>query len=342
MAAGVLLDDVINLFAKFVRDTDFVDTFGEAEVRIGDHFGHGAVIVSFRGYDLTIANVPGEKDHYSSPGVYLKLASTQLENEHLKDAPSLIINKGGSPILLEYRMITLDLAENHTDQLKSAFIDAVKEAKAKSDAANVVKGLPPVSFSRAQRKLLHKVNIRTIQDIEDRGYARVYLDIKSISGQMINEQFLACLWGVVNSTHPARVPQGVVDSLMDTVTELSMSDLRNHINMSDQVIARLRQVGFESMVEIRNNDFKDIARKLFLEFGSDTGYETSLAVFAAKLRDGGVSVENMNQVEMANFDSIVYDVTSELRIKGEFKDGVNAGFGAIISLVGGNRFKQDF
>ncbi|EGQ9284281.1 hypothetical protein F7U66_00240 [Vibrio parahaemolyticus] len=341
-ATGVLFDDVISLFSSFVNEPEFVNLHGPAEVRVGDHFGHGAIIVCFDNYELTVANVPGDKDHYSAPGVYLKVASNQMNNEHLTSAPSLIINKGGSPILLEYRMVTEEWAKNHTPELKTAFFEAVKEAKAKVDDMKVVKGLSAVSFSKAQRKLLNKVGIRNTQDIEDRGYARVYLDIKSISGQMINEDFLAALWGVVHNTHPVRVPREVVENLIQNVSELSMSDLRNHINMSDQVIERLRKVGFESMVEIRNSDIKQLTRRLFKEFGSEVGYETALAVYAATLRDGGVSVENMNPMEMADFDGIIYDVSAELRIKCEFQGGVSDGMGAVISLVRGNAFRQDF
>ncbi|MGR5347174.1 TfoX/Sxy family DNA transformation protein [Vibrio mediterranei] len=326
--------------SSFVQREEFIARFGPAYLSEDDQFGDRALVVNFGDHHITFAFIPGADNHATEQGVYLKTSPAQNGSAYLEDAPNFIKLKPGQEVVLEYKLIRIEWLIQDPKNFNDCFMHAVQEAKQRFETSRTNNQISSIHFNKAHKKLLQKVGIKTIQDIEEIGVCRTYLDVKKI-GQ-IKESFLCNLYGAISGIHPSRVSPEVQLALQEGVRQLSMSDLRNHINMNDEVIDSLREIGFETMEEIRKKGIEEVARLLLAELGADRGSEIALAVYAATLKTGGVSVEHLDKAQLFEFDALIYDLTTKMRVKQTFQTGLDDGVKAMVGILSSGRFKNRY
>ncbi|MGR5448667.1 TfoX/Sxy family DNA transformation protein [Vibrio sp. PNB22_3_1] len=342
MVKGISIKQAESLFRRFIEKSSFQAEYGKANLSNGDHFGHRAIIVNCDHFHFTIAKIPGKSDLFSLGGVYIKTPQEFLGRPEIARQPHLIISKGGTPISHDYKMITDEWLDLAPDSLEDVFIGAVSEAKLKAESAKSNIDLSSIAFTKAQRRLLSRAGFRTLNEVRSRGAERAFLDIKSVEGKSVSENLLFALWAALNKTHPIRVSQEQKAKLIQSVSALSSLELKNHISMTEVVIERLSELGVYSMDDIRDLGVENLIKLIFKSFGIEDGYDCALSVYASAQREGGVSVENLSQDELAGFDKLIAVTSGDLSLKKGFSDAISDGFTATLSLISRGRHRQSF
>ncbi|MCY9872359.1 TfoX/Sxy family DNA transformation protein [Vibrio barjaei] len=315
-----------NYFLSIIRDvveqSSFVDKYGHCLVEENSQFGHSAIIIKCNGSNYTVAKIPGVEDFQSKPGVYIKMTAGLHECPDLASQSQLILNKNGNAILLDYRFLTQEWVEANPERFNQGVFDSLADAIRVAESAKVVKGFPLPAFTPAQKKLLRKVEIRHVGDIAERGYARIFLDVKMISAHDLPEDFLDRMYGAVNGIYHTRIPEEIRNSLRDSVVELSQSELRNQISMSSELAKKLEAAGYKSMAQVRMEGFESVLEKITQDCSYEDAISFSLQLYAACNKEGGASMQSLSEDALTEFLDITrqqlssrFNAVTELSLK---------------------------
>ncbi|PWC22180.1 competence-specific regulator [Brenneria roseae subsp. roseae] len=146
--------------------------------------------------------------------LYLRASKKDEAYFHDRNMPPLIYTKRGIPIPLNYYLVDESLWENHLQLLQFARISlsGAQYDKAAKSRSGRLKDLP--NLNHDLERLLWKVGIRNIDELQQCGAKTSYLRLRAVSANLSVNTLLA-LAGAICGTHQAALPIGIRNELLE-------------------------------------------------------------------------------------------------------------------------------
>lgn len=146
--------------------------------------------------------------------LYLRANKRCEEHFQARHMSHLVYTKRGMPVPLSYYLVDEALWTNHAQLLRLAHmaLDGALQDKEDKNKSRRLKDLP--NLNHDLERMLWKVGIRNIEELQQHGAKTSYLKLQAISRHLSGNILLA-LAGAICGTHQAALPKNIRKELLE-------------------------------------------------------------------------------------------------------------------------------
>ncbi|ATA23561.1 competence-specific regulator [Brenneria goodwinii] len=159
--------------------------------------------------------------------LYLRASKKDEQYFHDRNMPHLIYTKRGMPVPLNYYLVDESLWENTTQLLRYArmSLSGAQQDKAARNQCVRLKDLP--NLNHDLERLLWKVGIKNIDELQQYGAKSSYLKLRAISANL-SVNILLALAGAICGMHQAALPTGIRNELLEWYESNVVPSFKRH------------------------------------------------------------------------------------------------------------------
>ncbi|MCG8710175.1 TfoX/Sxy family DNA transformation protein [Brenneria sp. 4F2] len=159
--------------------------------------------------------------------LYLRASKQDEQHFHNRNMPHLVYTKRGMPVSLNYYLVDESLWENHGQLLHFArmSLDGAQRDKATKIGGGRLKDLP--NLNHDLERLLWKVGIKNIDELQQYGAKDSYLKLREISANL-SVNILLALAGAICGMHQAALPHGIRNELLEWYESNAAPSFKRH------------------------------------------------------------------------------------------------------------------
>lgn len=159
--------------------------------------------------------------------LYLRASKKDIALFHERNMPHLVYTKRGIPIPLNYYLVDESLWKNHLQLLQFARMSlaGAQYDKAAKNSSGRLKDLP--NLNHDLERLLWKVGIRNVDDLQQCGAKTSYLKLRTVSANL-SVNILLALAGAICGTHQAALPIRIRNELLEWYERNAESFFKGH------------------------------------------------------------------------------------------------------------------
>ncbi|QTF08850.1 TfoX/Sxy family DNA transformation protein [Brenneria izadpanahii] len=159
--------------------------------------------------------------------LYLRASKKDEPHFRSRNMPNLIYTKRGVPVPLNYYLVDASLWGNHTQLLRlaSMSLSGAQQDKTAKNMCVRLKDLP--NLNHDLERLLWKVGIKNIDELQQHGAKGCYLKLRTISANL-SVNILLALAGAICGMHQAALPHGIRNELLEWYESNVVSSFKRH------------------------------------------------------------------------------------------------------------------